>query len=69
MNKEITIIFLKPISLNCRDLPTWGLYVVIYDAIINYYGNKSHASMFVAGGMAGICHTLLLCMSYNVMLL
>ena len=40
-----------------RDLPTWGLYVVIYDALINYYGNKSHASMFVAGGMAGICHT------------
>jgi len=40
--------------MSMRDLPTWGLYVVIYDAIINYYGNKSHASMFIAGGMAGV---------------
>lgn len=40
--------------MSMRDLPTWGFYVVIYDAIIGYYGNKSHASMFIAGGMAGV---------------
>jgi len=55
-NVESHYLIANRISLNSRDIPTWGLYVVIYDAILSYYGNKSHASMFVAGGMAGTCH-------------
>jgi hypothetical protein len=56
MNMFATDSCTQPITyaLVFRDCPSFGLYVILYDHMMELMGGKSHVNMFMAGGFAGI---------------